>query len=99
MTDEKVKASVPHNVREIEELRADRELANEYFKATIEALSNPADWAAGLAALGTLTKLIAEEGDVKPLTDIYRTWIALAHPLRTLNWLCGPRRPVRASLF
>lgn len=69
MTDERIKAAVSHNAREIEEFRADRELAAEYFKAAIEALSSPADRAAGLAALGTLTKLIAKESDVKPLTD------------------------------
>ena len=78
MTDEIINAAVSHSAREIEELRADRALATEYFKAAMEALSNPADRAAGLAALGTLTKLIAEENDVKPLTDIEQTWIALA---------------------
>ena len=78
MTDEPITGAVPHNAREIEELRADRALATEYFKAAIEALSNPADRVAGLSALGTLIKLIADEGDVKPLTDIDQTWIALA---------------------
>ena len=78
MTDKPITGAVSHSTREIEELRADRELATEYFKAAIEALSDPADQAAALAALGTLTKLIVEDSDVKPLADIDQRWIALA---------------------
>ena len=78
MTDKPITGAVSHNVREIEELRADRELTAEYFKAAIEALSNPAGRAAGLAALGTIVRLLAEEGDAKPLNHIDQAWIALA---------------------
>ena len=78
MAGKEIKAAVSHQAREIEELRADRELAAEYFKAAIEALNDPADRTAGLAALDTTVRLITEESDNKPQNDIDRAWIALA---------------------
>ena len=47
----KLKAAVSHHEREVEELRADPELAIEYLKAAMESLDDPDDRAAGLIAL------------------------------------------------
>ena len=44
-------AAVSHHATEIEELRADRELAVEYLKVAMESLDDPDDRAAGLLAL------------------------------------------------
>ena len=44
-------AAVSHHAIEIDELRADRELAVEYLKAAMESLDDPDDRAAGLIAL------------------------------------------------
>lgn len=52
----KLKAAVSHHEREVEELRADRELAVEYLKAAMESLDNPDDRAAGLLALRTVAE-------------------------------------------
>ncbi len=49
-------ASVPHHAVEVEELRADRELAVEYLKAAMESLEDPDDRAAGLIALRTVAE-------------------------------------------
>ena len=49
-------AATPHHEREVEELRADRELAVEYLKAAMESLDDPEDRAAGLLALRTVTE-------------------------------------------
>ncbi len=43
----KLSAVESHHEREVEELRADRELAVEYLKAAMESLDNPDDRAAG----------------------------------------------------
>ena len=44
-------AAVSHHAIEVDELRADRELAVEYLKAAMESLDDPDDRAAGLLAL------------------------------------------------
>ena len=49
-------ASASHHALEIEELRADRELAVEYLKAAMESLDDPEDRAAGLIALRTVAE-------------------------------------------
>ena len=49
-------ASVSHHASEIEELRADRQLAVEYLKAAMESLEDPDDRAAGLLALRTVAE-------------------------------------------
>jgi hypothetical protein len=78
MKDKPITGAVSHQAREIQELRADPELAAEYLKAAIEALNAPADRAAGLAALGTVVRMIAQEEDIKPLNAIDQAWNALA---------------------
>lgn len=52
----KLNAVVSHHEREVEELRADRELAVEYLKAAMKSLDNPDDRAAGLLALRTVAE-------------------------------------------
>ena len=52
----KLKAAVSHHKREVEELRADSELAIEYLKAAMESLDDPDDRAAGLIALRTVAE-------------------------------------------
>lgn len=47
----KKSASISHHAVEIEEVRADRELAVECLKAAMESLDDPDDRAAGLIAL------------------------------------------------
>ena len=49
-------AAVSHHAIEIDELRADRELAVEYLKAAMESLDDPDDRAAGLIALRTVAE-------------------------------------------
>jgi len=48
--------AVPHHAIEVEELRADKELAVEYLKAAMESLDDPDDRAAGLLALRTIAE-------------------------------------------
>ena len=55
MTKKRVPA-VSHHEIEIDELRADRELAVEYLKAAMESLDDPDDRAAGLIALRTVAE-------------------------------------------
>ena len=52
----KLIGSVSHHDCEVEELRADRELAVEYAKVAVEALNNPEDRAAGLIALRAIAE-------------------------------------------
>lgn len=52
----RLKAATSHHEREVEELRADRELAVEYLKAAMESLDDPDDRAAGLLALRTVAE-------------------------------------------
>lgn len=51
-----LKGAVSHHEREVEELRADRELATAYLKAAMESLDDPDDRAAGLLALRTVAE-------------------------------------------
>lgn len=62
-------AAVSHDDREIEELKADRELAVEYLREAMEALNDPDDRSAGLLALrsvvlayGGMTSVAADAG-------------------------------------
>ena len=50
----KIAAAVSHHEREVEELRADHQLAAEYLKAAMESLGDVDDRAAGLLALRTI---------------------------------------------
>ena len=49
-------AAVSHHAIEIDELRADRELAVEYLKVAMESLDDPDNRAAGLLALRTVAE-------------------------------------------
>ena len=86
----KLKAAVSHHVREVAELRADRELAVEYLKAAMESLDNPDDRAAGLLALRTVAEAYGGLGAVAAEAGIsreslYRTLSAKGNPtLKTL---------------
>ncbi len=86
----KIKAAVSHHVREVAELRADRELAVEYLKAAMESLDNPDDRAAGLLALRTVAEAYGGLGAVAAEAGIsreslYRTLSAKGNPtLKTL---------------
>ncbi len=86
----KFTAAVSHHVREVAELRADRELAVEYLKAAMESLDNPDDRAAGLLALRTVAEAYGGLGAVAAEAGIsreslYRTLSAKGNPtLKTL---------------
>lgn len=86
----KLKASVSHHESEVEELRADRELAVEYLKVAIESIDDPHDRAAGLLALraiveayGGFAAVAAEAGISRE--SLYRSLSAEGNPtLKTL---------------
>ncbi len=65
-------ASISHHDAEIEELRADRELAIEYLKAAMESLDDPEDRAAGLLALRTIAEAYGGLGSVAAQAGINR---------------------------
>lgn len=83
-------ASIPHHEAEVEELRADRELAIEYLKVAMESLDDPDERAAGLLALraiaeayGGLAKIADEAGISRE--SLYRALSAKGNPtLKTL---------------
>lgn len=52
----RLKGVISHHEREVEELRADRDLAVEYLKAAMESLDDPENRAAGLLALRTVAE-------------------------------------------
>jgi hypothetical protein len=64
----KISAAVSHYQLEIEELRADRELAAAYLKLALQSLDDPRDRAAGLLAVRSVAQayrclvLIADSG-------------------------------------
>ena len=68
----KLTGTVSHHDREIEELRADRELAVEYLKAAMESLDDPEDRAAGLLALRTVAEAYGGLGAIAAQADISR---------------------------
>lgn len=68
----KLKGVVSHHERELEELRADRDLAVEYLKAAMESLDNPDDRAAGLLALRTVAEAYGGLGTVAAEAGISR---------------------------
>lgn len=86
----KLKASVSHHDLEVEELRADRELAVEYLKVAMESLDDPEDRAAGLLALraiaeayGGMASVAAEAGISRE--SLYRSLSPNGNPtLKTL---------------
>lgn len=65
-------ASVSYHEAEIEELRADRDLAVEYLKAAMESLDDPDDRAAGLLALRTIAEAYGGLGAVAAEAGINR---------------------------
>lgn len=66
------KASVSHHGQEIEELRADRELAVEYLKAAMRELEDPDNRAAGLLALRTIAEAYGGLGVIAVQAGISR---------------------------
>ena len=68
----KIVAAISHHDREVEELRADRELAVEYLKAAMESLDDPNDRAAGLLALRTVAEAYGGLGAVTAEAGISR---------------------------
>ena len=68
----KLKSVVSHHEREIEELRADRDLAVKYLKTAMESLDNPNDRAAGLLALRTVAEAYGGLGAVATEAEISR---------------------------
>ena len=82
--------AVSHHDREVEELRADRQLAVEYLKAAMESLDDPNDRAAGLLALRTVAEaygglgLVAAEAGISR-ESLYRALSAKGNPtLKTI---------------
>ena len=65
-------AAVSHHEREVEELRADHQLAVEYLKAAMESLDDPDDRAAGLLALRTIAEAYGGLGAVAAEAGISR---------------------------
>ncbi len=65
-------ASVSHHEAEIEELRADRELAIAYLKAAMEELDDPNNRAAGLLALRAVAEAYGGLGAVASQAGISR---------------------------
>ncbi len=68
----KITAAVSHHEREVEELRADHQLAVEYLKAAMESLDDPDDRAAGLLALRTIAEAYGGLGAVAAEAGISR---------------------------
>jgi hypothetical protein len=68
----KIAAVVSHHEREVEELRADHQLAVEYLKAAMESLDDPDDRAAGLLALRTIAEAYGGLGAVAAEAGISR---------------------------
>jgi len=68
----KRKGAVSHHEREIEELRADRELAIAYLKAAMEALDDPEDRGGGLLALRAIVEAYGGLGAVATDAGISR---------------------------
>ena len=94
-------AVISHHAAEIEELRADRELAIEYLKAAMESLENPDDRAGGLLALravveayGGLGAVAAEAGINRE--SLYRALSPTGNP--TLKTLLAVLRTVGMRL-
>ena len=64
----KISAAVSHYQRELEELRADRELTMAYLNLALQSLDDPRDRAAGLLAVRSVAQaysclvLIADSG-------------------------------------
>jgi len=84
------KAAISHEQAELEELRADPELAVEYLKAAMESLDDPDDRAAGLLALRTIAEAygglgaVAEEAGINR-ESLYRALSPKGNPtLKTL---------------
>lgn len=68
----KLAGAISHHEREVAELRADRELAIEYLKATMESLDNPDERAAGLLGLRTVAEAYGGLGFIATQSGISR---------------------------
>ncbi len=95
------KTAVSHHKAEVDELRADRELAVEYLKAAMESLDDPQDRAAGLLALRAIAEAygglgkIAEEAGISR-ESLYRALSPDGNP--TLKTLIAVLRAVGMRL-
>jgi len=65
-------AAVSHHLREVAELRGDRELAVEYLKMAMASLDDPDDRAAGLVALRTIAEAHGGLGTIAKSAGISR---------------------------
>ena len=63
---------VSHHQREVEELRADRELAIEYLKVSMESLNNPDERAGALLSLRAVAEAYGGLGAVAAQAGISR---------------------------
>jgi probable addiction module antidote protein len=68
----KPRGVVSHHDREVEELRADRELAVEYLRAAMASLDDPEDRGACLLALRTVAEAYGGLGQVAAEAGISR---------------------------
>lgn len=66
------KASVSHHEREVEELRADHELAVEYLKSAMDEIDDPNNRAAGLLALRAIAEAYGGLGAIATGAGISR---------------------------
>ena len=67
-----VKVAASHNKREIQELRADRELAVEFTKCAVESLTDPEDRGASLLMLRAIAEAYGGLGAVAAKAGISR---------------------------
>lgn len=93
--------AVSHHDREVEELRADRQLAVEYLKTAMESLDAPDNRAAGLLALRTVAEAYGGLGSVATEAGIsrealYRALSAKGNP--TLKTIVAVLRAVGMKL-
>jgi len=68
----KIVGAVSHHEREVEELRADRELAIEYLKVSMESLSIPEERAGALLSLRAVAEAYGGLGAVAAAAGISR---------------------------
>lgn len=97
----KIRAAVSHHEREVEELRADRELVVAYLKAAMESLQEPDERSAGLLALRTVAEAHGGLGAIAAQAGIsreslYRALSARGSP--TLKTLLAVLRAVGMRL-
>ena len=93
--------AVSHHVREVEELREDREFAAEYLKAALESLTDPDDRGASLLMLRALAEAYGGLGTVATQAGLsrealYRSLSPKGNP--TLKTLVAVLKPMGLRL-